>query len=595
MKDRINENRVFLETLTMRNFKSYGNNVTTINFDKTGTILITGVDLDKTAEGTVANGTGKTTILDAISFAIYDKPIVDSIRTKDCLINNINKNNMEVTLTFRKRGEHFKIVRHRKMKGKGAGGVEFYTKENDEWVNISQTSKGTNEAIIDVIGLPHELFKQIVLFSATNSSFLSLPKTHTSQPSQKSMVEFLFGFDSLTKKAEELKLMRTNVRNDLKLEENEVSFKERERDSVIRMANTIKQHHSNWEESQARRVESIRKEIADLEKVDIEKELEILSTIQELIDISNSLDINNLRQKERNLRNDVNKLTKELESLMGGKCPYCSQDYHSDEEHKNTLVEELEAKSSELEVVTKEYDSAIKEEEEISIAVRTLRAESTSIPENRLIRMSSEIESLNKTLEEYLGEENPFTEQLSEIDTENIGEIDYSKLESLKTTLDHYEILIKLLSNNDSFIRKSILERSLPFLNKQLNEYLMDMGLEFNVYFTDNLDAKVIRFGREMEHGNVSNGQKARINIALSFAFRDVLQQLLVPFNVCFLDEVMDFGLDPVGVRNAARLIKRKAKMDNMTYYIITHRDEAVNLFDEVMTIEMKDGFSNLN
>src|SRR5699024_8749886 len=105
-------------------------------------------------------------------------------------------------------------------------------------------------------------------------------------------------------------------------------------------------------------------------------------------------------------------------------------------------------------------------------------------------------------------ETNPFISQLEDISKEEIKEVDYGKINNMRERLEHFEILIKLLSNNDSFIRKSILEKSLPFLNTQLNAYLKDMGLEFNVYFTESLEAKVSRFGRVMEHGNVSNGQK---------------------------------------------------------------------------------------
>ena len=126
----------------------------------------------------------------------------------------------------------------------------------------------------------------------------------------------------------------------------------------------------------------------------------------------------------------------------------------------------------------------------------------------------------------------------------------------------------------------------------KLQQYLADLGLPHTVEFTHELTAVINQFGHPLDFGNLSNGQRARVNLALSLAFRDVLQQLHSKINVCMFDEVLDVGLDTVGVQAAAKMLKRKARDENLSLYIISHRDEINAAFDTVMTVQMQKGFS---
>jgi DNA repair exonuclease SbcCD ATPase subunit len=112
------------------------------------------------------------------------------------------------------------------------------------------------------------------------------------------------------------------------------------------------------------------------------------------------------------------------------------------------------------------------------------------------------------------------------------------------------------------------------------------------VEFTHEMTASISQFGRPLDFGNLSNGQRARVNIALSFAFRDVLQSIHDHINVCMLDEVLDVGLDAIGVQAAARMLKHKARDEGLSMYVISHRDEIDSAFDHRMTVQMSKGFS---
>ena len=132
------------------------------------------------------------------------------------------------------------------------------------------------------------------------------------------------------------------------------------------------------------------------------------------------------------------------------------------------------------------------------------------------------------------------------------------------------------------------------FLNKQLSKYLTELGLQHTVEFTHEMTAKITQFGRELSFGNLSSGQEARVNIALALAFRDVLQSMHEPINVCMFDEVLDVGLDTVGVQLAAKLLKRKARDEKLSLFIVSHRDEINSTFERKMTVQFSKGFSYL-
>lgn len=159
---------------------------------------------------------------------------------------------------------------------------------------------------------------------------------------------------------------------------------------------------------------------------------------------------------------------------------------------------------------------------------------------------------------------------------------------------DHQQFLLKLLTHKNSFIRKTMLNQTIPFLNKQLDGYLKTMGLPHAVAFTPKMEVTIHKLGKELQYGNLSNGQQCRVNVALSFAFRDVLQYLHDKINVLVLDEVLDIGLDSEGISNAAGMIKRKAISDEVAIYVISHRDEIDNTFNEKIHVELIDGFSKI-
>jgi len=165
--------------LELSNFLSYGNNLTKVDLSTNNPTLIVGKNFSASSDGSDSNGSGKSSILNAVCFALYDKVLSDV--SKDKLINNINKKDMLVSLYFSVDNIRYKILRFRKNKQLGGDGVKIFKDGNDKWEFDAKNEfapdsiSNFNKLIVRLIGKPFEVFSRIVVFSATHMPFLSLP------------------------------------------------------------------------------------------------------------------------------------------------------------------------------------------------------------------------------------------------------------------------------------------------------------------------------------------------------------------------------------------------------------------------------------
>jgi DNA repair exonuclease SbcCD ATPase subunit len=717
---------VKFKELTLRNFMSYGNNDTTINLDFNEPILIIGKNHDAIVNGQIdSNGAGKSAILDALAYALYDKTI--SNKEKSNLINNINKKNLEVTLTFEKDGVTYKIIRMRKSKTKAD--VQFLVSNKDqEFVDKTPDSiANTNKEVERIIGLPFDVFSRIIVFSASFQPFLDLPSRHANKASQTSIMEELFGYTELTDKAEALKEKIKGVKGEFSHLQDLQEQVKQEKERHAKQLSDVSERLQSWDvehrdkifdksakleelrkidldsertiqeklkkiredigtlESDNRVVESEKKslehqrdtqtaQIARLKKaretvelieskIDFDKQLKIIESIVEKeSDVKEQYDFVKYytSQVEENKATDI-ELQRELETLKSNKCPYCSQAMHDAEERiKNlhpTLVElgnvitENEAKRDEaasklaaaednVEKLTKksifkgsmgEYnkvrdqyrdnkallesseesngvdlDLAIESKESDIISIRekisikrtelkTMQDSTDFDSASAIERIVVNIENLENTLEGLKKESNPHKATFDDLNNVEFKNDHAEKLNDLDVELRHQEFLLKLLTKKDSFVRKNLLDRSLPFLNKRLMIYLEKLGLPHRVEFQPDMSAKISQFGTELDFSSLSSGQRARVNLALAFAFRDVLQARHGKISFCMLDECLDTGLGNVGVQLAAKMINEIATEDGMSMFIISHRDEIASMFKNQMVVELENGFSRID
>lgn len=204
------------------------------------------------------------------------------------------------------------------------------------------------------------------------------------------------------------------------------------------------------------------------------------------------------------------------------------------------------------------------------------------------------MESIKNRIEEMQDEVNPFVSVVDSLQSTKLEGLKTDAINVLDKEIKHQDFLLKLLTKKDSFIRKALLNKSIPLLNSRLRMNLDKVGLPHRVTFTEEMEVSITQFGAEYEYGNFSAGQKARVNLCLAFAFRDVLQSRFGKINLCILDECLDTGLGNVGVTQATKMIKSIAVDNHLSMFVISHRDEVLNMFDKRLEIELRNGFSNI-
>lgn len=585
--------------LHIRNFLSFGNTSTVINLADPGSTLIVGRNLDVPADGSASNGVGKSTIINAITYALYDKPLSMPSVSKDRLVNTINNKHMEVSVVFESKGLFYKITRARKMKTGQAGNyVKLWVRTTD--MNFTDadeetldSSSNTTGYIEKAIGIPYELFVRIVVFSGTHIPFLSLPGKHPTAPSQQSFIEELFDLKTLTEKAEVLKGEVKTAEQEVALIKTQVDMANKQKDHHERQLADARSNIATWERTRQRDIEQAVANLQRIDGVDLDAQAAVLETVKEAQRGEREIG-QKIAPLERDLRDaetHISQLGQDLSHLHDATCPYCKQTYQDDGK-----VETTTADLDQLNAVAAELRTQLTALREQRIAAQ---AEVASLRENlqfddlqELLSIKFKKDEIIATIERRQNETNPYASVLAMIEGQVPDEADSSRLNDLVSLIDHQKFLLKLLTKNDSFIRKAMLNKNLPFLNRQLNYYLRGMGLPHVVEFTHDLTPKITRYGSDFDINQLSTGQKSRVNVALALSFRDVLQHLHQKINLFCVDEVLDVGLDPPGVIAAAKLLRNEAHKAGTCMFVISHREEISSTFDKKMYVLYKDSFS---
>lgn len=213
---------------------------------------------------------------------------------------------------------------------------------------------------------------------------------------------------------------------------------------------------------------------------------------------------------------------------------------------------------------------------------------------DELYKVKNKVDGTEEKLKYLSTQDNPYKKVLESLKGYTPKDNKDKEIDNLIDEIRHQEFLLKLLTKKDSFIRKALMDKYLPFLNERLKYYLSLVGLPHKVQFTSDLSTEISQFGKEIPYSNLSSGQKARIDITLSLAFRDVLQSKHNFINLFILDECLDVGLSNVGVKKTLKVIKDVAKNNKLSMFIISHRDEIKDSFKARLDVELRNGFSSV-
>jgi DNA repair exonuclease SbcCD ATPase subunit len=277
-------------------------------------------------------------------------------------------------------------------------------------------------------------------------------------------------------------------------------------------------------------------------------------------------------------KNAYDGLVKTLKSVVDEECPYTSLLIEDD------VLLELNARKVELDELLVSANAAL-----------TVVGESKYTPDV-IYAKQAKLKSITDSLDEKTSEINPHIATVGRLDKvfDNIDELQVDEADNLRVYLKHQEFMVKLLTRKDSHIRQALLDINLPMLNKQIKYYLDAIGLFHNVSFTKDMSVLITQFGNGIGFSSLSTGQKARINLAMAFAFRDVVQARHQKVNFCILDECLDKGLGNLGVKLAAKMIKNVADDNDLSMYVITHRDEIKASFDKTLKTMLKGGITTV-
>jgi DNA repair exonuclease SbcCD ATPase subunit len=568
------------QAIHLRNFLSFGNNLTEIDLTYYGSTLIVGENVDANSN----NGAGKTTIINAITYALFNKPF-DNISLQR-LINSTNgaKNTlMEVRLFLKKGDDEYEIYRCR---------GETFTIQvlcNGEDVTLDSVS-GNDKFVEEIIGMSYELFTKIIIFSGNSTPFLMLPVSQ-----QRAQIEELFNITLLTEKAVILKEKIKQTESDINVQEAIIKEQENAVKLYEKQLKDAQARIDKWDLDREKQIASLKSTMDEVEGFDLDLEKTLHETLKdinsELTETKSQLAL--FKKDKTALTKEVTKLQEELEHLLVAKCPYCLQEYaeaQSKLDEKSVLLEE---KIVALETATNNVTILEQKETDLNSDITAVKSEVKFSSIEKALQVTATASSAANRISELEATENPHAEAFEELKKTARDEVSYDDLNALKKELDHQQFLLKLLTDKNSFIRRRIINQTIPFLNGRLNAYTRELGLQHIVKFDDDMSCTVSEYGRELDFGNLSSGEKKRVNMSLSLAFRDVLHHLHSKVNCIFIDEI-DASLDNSGVEAVFKLLKQKTRDDGLGLWIISHRPEAVGRFDRSIIVRKENGFSQI-
>ena len=567
---------ILFEKISWKNFLSTGNHLTEVNLNKNATTLIVG-----------ANGAGKSTILDALTFVLYGK----SFRkiNKAQLINSTNEKDCFVNIEFSINGTKWKIER-------GIKPNIFKVYRNGEEMNQSHSAVDQQKWLEQtVLKMNYKSFTQIVILgSSTFVPFMQLPSS-----SRREVVEDLLDIKIFSSMniliKEKIRAVKEDVKTlDLK--------KESLKDKVEMQKSFIEEVENRGKENIENKNEKIREfdeEVNTLMSGNVESEKVISGFREDLERVTGASDklvkLNNLKGK---ISNKVSTITKEHKFFTENTvCPTCTQDI--EEEVRINKLADAQSRAKELQSGYKELEEAIKTEEERERHFTTVSKEITKLTQG-ISKNNTQIAGYQRQIRDLESEIQRVTEQLANRNTEhdklesfrNSLQDTYQNLADKKETISYYDFAYGLLK--DSGVKASIVKKYLPLINQQVNKYLqiMDFYINFRLdeEFSETIESPI---HEDFSYSSFSEGEKSRIDLALIFAWREVARyKNSVNTNLMLFDEVFDSSLDGYGTDEFMKIIRFIVKDANI--FVISHKTGMEDKFENVVKFEKIKAFSRM-
>ena len=569
---------IIFKTLSYKNFLSTGNYCILIDLVKNNTTLISG-----------DNGAGKSTMLDALTFALFGK----SFRGVNIsqLVNSINEKGCEVVLEFSIGRDEYKIVRGLKPK-------EFEIYKNDDIIPQTSNVKDYQKILEDqILKMSYKSFCQVVILGSSNY----VPFMKLSAKDRRSVVENLLDIDVFgvmnTLVRSRLQMVKEYVKEidfNIDLTKEKVDVKNLLIETLERKStDNIEKYKEDIKESKGQ-IEELQREV-EINQLKID---DLLSKIKDKDVVSGNLLKN--ESIEKRLEDKLKNIERGLEFYKDNDtCPSCKQDIN--ETHKNNVYEEKEEETQEIKDAIREITNNIEELEkrltDINSVISDVHKEEVKINENQnrisassqyITRLQDEIES---ALEEGT-EVQDAKDQLNQLLGEGKAYVNERKE---KAEDSHYYGLASILLK-DTGIKAKIVKHYLPIINKFVNKHLGDMDFFCKFELDENFDETIkSRHRDEFSYNSFSEGERLRIDLSLLLAWREVARlKNSANCNLLILDEVFDSSLDAVGTEEFLKLLKTFGNRSNV--FVISHKsDTMTDKFDNHIVFEKRNDFSRIN
>ena len=567
---------ILFEKIRWKNFLSTGNQFIELDFNAKSTILVSG-----------ANGAGKSTVLDALTFVLFSKPYRKINRSQ--LLNSTNEKDCRVEVEFSIGSTDWKIVR-----GIKPNIFEIWRNDKllDQRSSVNDQQKWLEQ---NVVKMNYKSFTQIVILGS--STFI--PFMQLSAPNRRDVIEDLLDIRIFTAMNDVIKNKIRLVRDDIKtldLKKESLNDKLEMQENYIREIETSNKERIDKTKG---KLDALADDICVyiMENERSEDQVHGLTEDQEKLGYGTDT-LSKLNNYKGQISNKVSTLTKEHKFFTDNTvCPTCTQSI--EEEFRLNKIDDVQTRAKELQSGYQELEDAIKKEQERERQFTQLSKEITKLTHgisknNTLIansqRQQRDLESEIQTLTSQL--ENRNTEHGKLEKFKSTLQETYEALASKKETIEYYNFTYELLK--DGGVKTKIIKKYLPLINQQVNRYLqmMDFYINFTLdeEFNETIESPI---HEDFSYSSFSEGEKQRIDLALLFTWREVAKfKNSVATNLMILDEVFDSSLDATGTEEFLKIIRYVIKDANI--FIISHKSGLEDKFEDHIRFEKHKGFSRI-
>ena len=543
------------KTIRWKNFLSTGNQWTQLDFEKNDTTLIIG-----------SNGAGKSTVLDALTFVLFNKPFRKI--NKPQLVNTVNEKDCKVEIEFNVGTREYKVIR-------GIKPAVFEIHVDGKMLNQDAAAADQQKYLENnILKLNYKSFTQIVILgSSTFVPFMQLPAA-----GRREVIEDILDIRIFS-------AMNSIIKDKIRQNREEVKVLDLKKGNLADKVDMQKEFIRHLEEEAQQEIERKKNKISEL-NLNIKTYTDNVSSLQKQENVqrstleSLSFDTSKIR-KLGNLRGKITQkvstLTKELKFFEDNTvCPTCTQSI--EDEFRLNKIADAQNKEQELTQGLNDLETAIKEEEERESQWIALSKEVSKLS-NDISQNNTRISGLQRQVGDLGNEIQRITDQLQNRNTEHekLNELQeqlnsiYDQLVESKEDGQYKEFVYSLLK--DGGVKTSIIKKYLPLINRQVNKYLQMMDFYINFTLDEEFNEKVQSpIHEDFSYASFSEGEKMRIDLALLFTWREVAAfKNSTNTNLLIMDEVFDSSLDGFGTDEFLKIIRYVIKGANI--FVISHKD----------------------